>query len=203
MSIQSAVAMDVPPAFARLVDLAYNLWWSWTPEARRMFSVIDPLLWATYRNPVQVLMSIEPQHWERLLKVIGRADLVDDPRFSTPEARREHVADVDALIADWMKHYTKHEAMEILGRAGVPAGAVLDTQEITDDPGMRAREMIVELNHSERGTFTMPGWPVKLSGSHVPVLPAPLLGADNEAVYGEWLGFDSAALVALKAGNVI
>lgn len=142
-------------------------------------------------------------HWERLLKVIGREDLLDDPRFSTPQARQNHVTEVDALIADWMKDYTKHEAMEILGRAGVPAGAVLDTQEITDDPGMREREMIVELNHSERGTFTMPGWPVKLSSSHVPVQPAPLLGADNEAVYGEWLGFNSDELGALKAGSVI
>jgi formyl-CoA transferase len=142
-------------------------------------------------------------HWERLLTVIGREDLKDDPRYATPEARRSHVAEVDALIADWMKDFTKHEAMEILGKAGVPAGAVLDTQEITDDPGMRAREMIVELEHPERGTFTMPGWPVKLSESQVPVEPAPLLGADNEAVFGDWLGLSAADLAALKSSNVI
>jgi formyl-CoA transferase len=142
-------------------------------------------------------------HWERLLSVIGREDLKDDPRFATPEARREHVAEVDALIGDWMKDYTKHEAMEILGRAGVPAGAVLDTQEITDDPGMRGREMIVELDHPDRGKFTMPGWPVKLSESYVAVEPAPLLGADNEAVYGEWLGLSASALASLKSEHVI
>jgi len=142
-------------------------------------------------------------HWERLLKVLGREELKDDPRFSSPEARKKHVAEVDKMIGDWMKNYTKHEAMEILGKAGVPAGAVLDTQEITDDPGMRQREMIVELDHPQRGSFTMPGWPVKLSESHVPVEPAPLLGADNETVYGEWLGLSAGDVAALKSGNVI
>jgi len=142
-------------------------------------------------------------HWQRLLQVIGREDLLDDPRFSSPQARRDHVADVDELIGDWMKDRTKHEAMEILGKAGVPAGAVLDTQEITDDPGMRAREMIVELDHPARGRFTMPGWPVKLSESRVPVAPAPLLGADNAAVYGDWLGLSADELSALKSERVI
>jgi formyl-CoA transferase len=142
-------------------------------------------------------------HWERLLDVIGREDLKDDPRFATPEERHKHVAEVDALISDWMKDYDKNDAMRILGEAGVPAGAVLDTQEITDDAGMRQRETIVEMNHPERGPYTMPGWPVKLSASNVPVENAPLLGADNDDVYGAWLGLSGEELAALKSDGVI
>ena len=142
-------------------------------------------------------------HWERLLGVIGREDLNDDPRFATPEERHKHVKEVDALIGEWMKDYDKNEAMRILGEAGVPAGAVLDTQEITDDPGMRQRETIVEMTHPARGPYTMPGWPVKLSASHVPVQNAPLLGADNDDVYGAWLGLDPDELAALKTDGVI
>lgn len=142
-------------------------------------------------------------HWQRLLKVMGREDLADDPRFATAQERHKHVAEVDALIAGWMKDHDKYEAMRILGEAGVPAGAVLDTQEITDDPGMREREVIVELNHPERGAFTMPGWPVKLSDSHVPVEPAPVLGADNAAVYAEWLDLDEDELAALKRDGIV
>ena len=59
--------------------------------------------------------------------------------------------------------------METLGRAGVPAGAVMDTMELSEDPGMRAREIFVTVDHPVRGPFTMPGWPVKLSRSRVPV----------------------------------
>ncbi len=47
-----------------LRELVYNLWWTWNPQARRLFSQIDPALWAMYRNPIEVLINIEEQHWE-------------------------------------------------------------------------------------------------------------------------------------------
>ena len=61
------VDIVVPEEFGRLRELAYNFWWSWTPEARRLFSSIQPELWARYRNPVEVLLNVEPHHWESLL----------------------------------------------------------------------------------------------------------------------------------------
>ena len=136
--------------------------------------------------------------WERLLKVIGREDLLDDPRFATPQARADHVREVDALVQAWCRDKGKYEVMETLGRAGVPAGAVMDTMELSEDENLRAREIFVTVDHPVRGAFTMPGWPVRLSRSHVPVTPAPLLGADNEAVYGSWLGYTREQLADLK-----
>jgi formyl-CoA transferase len=141
--------------------------------------------------------------WERLLKVIGREDLLSDPRFATPQARADHVREVDAIVQAWCQDKGKYEVMETLGRAGVPAGAVMDTMELSEDPNLRAREIFVTVDHPVRGAFTMPGWPVKLSRSHVPVTPAPLLGADNEAVYGAWLGYTREQLADLKEEGVI
>ena len=141
--------------------------------------------------------------WERLLKVIGREDLLDDPRFATPQARADHVGEVDAIVQAWCRDKGKYEVMETLGQAGVPAGAVMDTMELSEDPGMRAREIFVTVDHPVRGAFTMPGWPVKLSRSHVPVTAAPLLGADNEAVYGSWLGYTREQLADLKEEGAI
>jgi starch phosphorylase len=60
--------IELPKEVARLRDLAYNLWWTWNPQARRMFSHIYPGLWAIYRNPVELLINIEPHHWETLLE---------------------------------------------------------------------------------------------------------------------------------------
>ena len=60
--------IELPREVSRLRDLAYNLWWSWNPHARRMFSHIQPALWAMYRNPVELLINIEPHHWETLLE---------------------------------------------------------------------------------------------------------------------------------------
>lgn len=63
----SAADFHLPADFARLHDLAYNLWWSWTPEAKMLFSSIHPSLWARYRNPIEMLAAVEPQHWESLM----------------------------------------------------------------------------------------------------------------------------------------
>jgi formyl-CoA transferase len=141
--------------------------------------------------------------WERLLKVIGREDLLDDPRFATPQARADHVREVDVIVQAWCQDKDKYEVMETLGRAGVPAGAVMDTMELSEDENLRAREIFVTVDHPVRGAFTMPGWPVKLSRSRVPVTPAPLLGADNEAVYGSWLGYTREQLADLKEEGAI
>jgi formyl-CoA transferase len=127
-------------------------------------------------------------HWDRLLKVIGREDLAADPKFASPEARIKNVNEVDALLSEWTRKHTKLEAMDIVQRAGVPAGAVLDTRELSEDPLLRKRGMFVTIDHPARGPVTMPGWPVKMSGSHVPVRSAPLLGQHTEEVLSEWLG---------------
>jgi len=60
--------IELPKEVAGLRELAYNLWWTWNPQARRMFSHIYPALWAMYRNPVELLINIEPHHWEALLE---------------------------------------------------------------------------------------------------------------------------------------
>jgi formyl-CoA transferase len=93
--------------------------------------------------------------------------------------------------------------MQILGDAGVPAGAVYDTLEITQDPAIQQREMVVTVDHPRRGQFTLPGWPVKMSESYVKVDRSPLLGEHNAEVYGEWLGLTTRDLEGLKAQNVI
>jgi len=141
--------------------------------------------------------------WNRLLEVIGHADLVGDERFASPERRYAHRQEVDALITDWTRRHHKTEVMRLLGQAGVPAGAVLDTQELLDDPALRRSGAVVTVAHPTRGSFTMPAWPVRMSDSHVPVQAAPLLGADTAAVYGGLLGLDSEAIECLRRKKVI
>ncbi len=116
------------------------------------------------------------QQWERLLKIIGHEELKDDPLYATPQLRVQMLDEINAAIEAWTVHHTKHEAMLILGEAGVPCGAVLDTGELMSDASMRAREIFVEVDHPVRGKVTIPGWPVKMSQSYVPVTASPLLG---------------------------
>ncbi len=142
-------------------------------------------------------------HWENLCDVIGRVDLKNDPRLATPPMRGNHAKEITAEIEKWTMNYTKHEAMEKLGAAGVPCGAVMDTKELSDDPTMRAREIFVEVDHPVRGKVVIPGWPVKMTESYVPVKPSPILGADTHTVYAEMLGLSKADVDQLKKDGVV
>jgi formyl-CoA transferase len=142
-------------------------------------------------------------HWQRLTTAIDRQDLKDDPRFATPSDRATHAAELTAIVETWTAQRAKVEVMETLGRAGVPTGAVFDTQELTDDPFLRRRGTFTTIQHPVRGEFTMPGWPVKMSDSAVPVTSAPLLGQDNETVYAELAGCTQEQLVQLRADKII
>jgi formyl-CoA transferase len=143
------------------------------------------------------------RHWDRLIRAIGREDLLEDPRFVTPQARQDREAEVDTLLSAWTCKHTKREAMEILGRAGVPAGAVFDTLELSLDEFLRQRGTFVTVEHPARGAFTMPGWPVKLSRSPIVVTPAPLLGQHNVEVYRELLGLSADEVARLRQEEVI
>jgi len=142
-------------------------------------------------------------HWERLLGVIGREDLLADPRFTTPKARQENYKTVDAIIAEWTRHYDKRQVMKLFGEAGIPASAVFDTMELTLDPDLRKRGTFVSVNHPTRGDVVIPGFVIKLSDSHVPVVASPLLGADNERVFGGLLGLAAEELEAMRREGAI
>ena len=60
--------VDLPRELSRLYDLAYNLWWTWSPGAHLLFSAIDPARWVRTHNPVELLMGVEPAMWDPLLQ---------------------------------------------------------------------------------------------------------------------------------------
>ena len=144
-----------------------------------------------------------PSHWQRLLEVIGRKDLVGDPRFETGVARLEHEREVDDMIAAWAFQHDKREAMRILGEAGVPAGAVFDTMELTEEADFERRGIMQTMQHPVAGPFKMPGWPVRFSGQTPKIETAPLLGQHTNEVLGEWLGLGAGEIEQLGKDKVI
>ena len=149
-----------------------------------------------------VFVFAQQQMWHPLLRAIGRADLIGDARYETGEARWRHKAEVDALVEAWTSERTKHEAMKILAAAGVPCGACLDTGEVLSDPHLRARDMIVEVEHPGRGRYLTVGNPVKLSASPTKITPAPLLGEHRREILTE-LGYTAVDIEALEADGAI
>ena len=144
-----------------------------------------------------------PEHWTRLLKVMGREDLVGDQRYATPASRSEHRAEVDAIVTEWTRNHDKHEAMALISGAGIPAGPVLDTREIADDPTFEARGIRQTMQHSAVGGYTMSGWPVRFGGETPRVEAAPLLGEHSADVLADWLKMEDGAIAQLQSGKVI
>ncbi len=134
---------------------------------------------------------------------MGREDLIGDPRFDSPQERFKNRHLVDEMISEWTKNHDKLEVMKRMAENGIPAGAVMDTMELSNDPELNRREIFVTVKHPVRGDFKMPGWPVKMSGSKVPITAAPLLGADTEEVYGKLLGLSREEIEELRQDKAI
>jgi formyl-CoA transferase len=139
-----------------------------------------------------------PEHWKRLAHLIGRPELADDPRYTTVEARSQREDEIDEMISAWTRQHDKREVMRMVGSAGVPAGAVLDTMELSQDTNFDERGIMQTIEHPKAGRFKMPAWPVRFDGKPPAVKPSPILGANTADVLESWLGKNGADIAALK-----
>jgi crotonobetainyl-CoA:carnitine CoA-transferase CaiB-like acyl-CoA transferase len=144
-----------------------------------------------------------PEHWTRLLKLIGHEELINDPRYATPSDRVAREAEIDTIISDWTRRHTKHEAMALVGGVGVPAGAVLDTMELQNDPSFERRGIMQTVQHPAHGPHKIPAWPVRIDGKPPRMEPAPGLGQHTEQVLDDWLGLRGPDVEALRRDGAI
>ncbi len=141
--------------------------------------------------------------WNPLLELMGREDLVGDCRYSDNDSRKKNAIEVNQIIEEWTMKHTKHEVMKILGEMGIPCGACLNAVDIHSDPHLIEREMIVPVDHPQRGTFSLPGNPIKMSDSSLKVTAAPLLGQHTDEVLTELLDFSKEEVAKLREDQVI
>ena len=154
-------------------------------------------------NDYAYIINTTPAMWGATLQTIGRADLMDDPRFCDQKSRNRHFDEVFETIAAWTRQRDKFAVMRAFGEAGVPCGAVLDSGDILANEHLKARGMITTVEHPTRGSFTMPGCAVQMSDSPAEVRPAPLLGEHNAAIFGTLLGLTERDLAGLQDDGVI
>src|SRR5262249_10645651 len=115
----------------------------------------------------------------------------------------EREAEIDEMMSTWTRQHTKHEAMRLIGAAGIPAGAVNDTNELQNDPTFESRGIMQWIDHPGNGKFKMPAWPVRHNGAPPKVEPSPLLGQNNAEVLGSWLKMGARDIEQLRRDKVI
>lgn len=124
--------------------------------------------------------------WEKLARVMGREEWLADERFADPRARIRHRTALTAEMESVLAGADVGTWVERINAAGVPAGPVLDLEQVFSDPQVLARQMLVELPHPEVGTFRTTGLPVKLSATPGCIdRRPPLHGEHTEEVLSE------------------
>jgi CoA:oxalate CoA-transferase len=136
--------------------------------------------------------------------VIGREDLLDDSSLKDDMGRYDNRDRIRPIVSEWMSRHTVAEVLQILEEARVPCGKVNTARDIIDDPHVRARETLVDVEHPGAGSVPIPGVPVKLSETPGGIeTRAARLGEHNEEIYTTLLGYKSNDLAVLQDEGVI
>jgi formyl-CoA transferase len=150
-----------------------------------------------------IYVIVQPPGWAPISRLIGRPDLTEDPEWSTPEARLPKLGKMFQLIEEWSINLDKYEVLAQLNAHDIPCGPILSTRELIEDASLAENNMIVTVEHPERGSFTTVGCPIKLSDSPVKVETSPLLGQHNKDVFVDELGLDPERFAELQKAGVI
>ncbi len=140
---------------------------------------------------------------QRVFRAIGRADMIDDPRFRTNADRVRNAEACEAPLRDFIAERTLADALAAFKQAEVTAAPVYDIEQFMADPHVKAREIVVDLPDTEMGSVPMHTIVPRLSGTPGEIrTPAPELGEHTREILGS-LGLNDDDLAKLRERKVI
>lgn len=139
---------------------------------------------------------------ERILRTIGRADLIDDPRFRTNADRLRNVEELDRIIGEFIGRHDQAELVQMMEDAEVTVGPIYDIAQIMTDPHVVSREILADYPDDEVGELPMHHVVPRLLDTPGTVrTPAPRLGEHNREVLS-WIEVEAGAYDQLLAAGV-
>jgi crotonobetainyl-CoA:carnitine CoA-transferase CaiB-like acyl-CoA transferase len=142
--------------------------------------------------------------WQIFCPAIGRPELADDPRYRRNADRAKNRASLIALLQEVFLTKTYEQWEAIFLRQGIPFGAINNLAQLVEHPQVKARGVLVEMEHPRAGKVKMVGAPVRLSETPGSVrTPSPMLGEHTAEVLRELLGMSPEAVAALREQGVI
>ena len=137
------------------------------------------------------------------MRAIGRADLIDDPRFTGNRNRLKHRDELDAIFADYMSSHTLDETLADFQREGGAIGPIYSAEQIFNDPQVQARDVVTAVKDDDFGTVRMQNVVPRLTRNPGQIRwSAKDLGADTDAILTD-LGFDVAQIATLRENGII
>jgi crotonobetainyl-CoA:carnitine CoA-transferase CaiB-like acyl-CoA transferase len=154
-----------------------------------------------------VLVARDDAEWAALCKAIDAPGLADDPRFSSNADRMAHHDEIDEILGAWTRGRDKWQATELLQKAGVPCGPVLDMGELNLDPHLRSRGFFETVRfpaEREMEPQQIMGRPWRFSRSATAIQgPAPRFAEHNEEIMRSLLGYSAERYAGLIADEVV
>ncbi len=168
-------------------------------------STVNPLV-GTYRTKdarhIQLVFLESDRYWPDFCRLIGREDLVDDPRFADLSARRASSEACVALLDEEFARRTFEEWKELLTGIDAPWAPVQSVSELLADPQVLANEYIGEVEVEGAPNYRLPAVPVQFDGRPPELRRAPEHGEHTELVLTE-LGYEWVEIIDLKKAGVI
>jgi len=190
-----------------------------------MLAYLPQLAWFTGRNPLPqgaehpnlvpygifpakdgsiIIACLTNLFWKRICDALEMPELVDDPRFSTIQQRRDNRAEVNAQISAFTSQCGVDELVERFTRYEVPHAPILGVLEALTQPQAVAREMVVETAHKVLGTIPIVNRPIKFPGAPQPAPAAPpVLGEHTDEILRDGLGLTQAQIDGLRALKIV
>jgi CoA:oxalate CoA-transferase len=144
-----------------------------------------------------------PNQWELLCATIGRADLIDDPRFDTPALRTEHHAELEPMLNEALRLRTTDEWLREFDAIGLPCGPLNDIPHAAEQPQIKARDMLVDVEHPAGFSLKVANSPMRLGRTPAGIQgPPPALGEHTDEVLTSLLGLSDGEIADLRAAEV-
>ena len=151
-----------------------------------------------------VIAVFNEEEWQNLCKVLGNPDWTKGEKFSTLLKRKENAEELDELLTQWTFLHTPEQVVDLLQKAGVPAGVVQNAEDLAKDPQLKARDFFIHLEHPTLGRTTSDRSPIRFEEDlKVGWKAAPLLGEDNRYVFIELLGLSEGEFSSLIEKGII
>jgi CoA:oxalate CoA-transferase len=151
-----------------------------------------------------VIAIFVEKFWEKLCTILGVEHLVNDPRFSANDRRRENKKELLPILEHIFLEKTSAEWLKLASEEGIPSALVNTVDKVISDPQLLARNMLVDVDHPAYGKVKILGNPVKMSGfTEETFTAAPTLGEHNQEILSELLGYSQDKIDNLKKEKII